>query len=30
MENDGIRKLSLADKRTNNFSEVQAKEDITE
>jgi hypothetical protein len=30
MENDGIRKLSLADKRANNFSEVQAKEDITE
>ena len=29
MENDGIRKLSLADKRANNFSEAQTKEDIT-
>lgn len=30
MENDGIQKLSLADKRANNFNEVQIKEDITE
>lgn len=30
MENDGIRKLSLADKKTNNFNEVQVKEDIIE
>lgn len=30
MENDGIRKLSLADKRTNNLNEVQVKEDIIE
>lgn len=30
MENDGIRKLSLADKRANNLNEVQVKEDIIE
>ena len=30
MENDHIRKLSLADKKTNNLFEVQEKEDIME